>query len=101
MSCPLRNKLQINKFIDSEGIVGSYELGNNTIVRFLVENAGGSNEFVVRMKLKEQIEWVDITTLTGNASYAVQSDTYDLIQIECTNLDGTNVILLASGYLDV
>ena len=97
---PQRNKLQINRKIKTTGIVQELDIANNDVVRFVVENANAGNTFIIRMKLKGQLGWDNVGTLTGNVNQTLKSDVYDFMQIECTVLDGTNVKLLASGFID-
>jgi len=92
------NKLGINVFVLSTGIIGNYDISDNDSVRFVVENAGPSNVFQIRMKLDAQNGWTDVKTISGSKSEVLKTDTYDLMQIECLTLDGSGVKLLASGF---
>ena len=92
------NRFGYNDRIEQTGVLLETEILEDDKIRFVVQNAGGSNEITISAKLKGQSNYVPLKTLTGTTEDLVTVDTYELIKIECTTLDGNNVILLGSGF---
>jgi len=99
MSRNQRFKFEITQRVEQTGILGEFDIIDSDLTRFVVENAGGSNEFVIRAKLKGASTWNDLLTITGSDNVTLSVDTYELLQIECTTLDGSEVRFSGSGFL--
>lgn len=94
--------LEITKYFTQAELLqgtedGGFEIGNLEKARVVIENAGGGNEVVLRVKIKGQSSYTTLTTLTGNTNVLVDIRTYDLLQIECTTHSGTPKFILV-GY---
>lgn len=92
---------QINELISSTGLVqnATYEVGGIDKIRFITENAGGSNNFDIKVKIKGQTNFVTLGSITGNADKLMDIRTYDLMQIDCTVFDSPLYItLLGTGF---
>ena len=92
------NKFGYNDRLESTGILTEVEIFDDDKIRFVVENAGASNEIVISAKISGQSTFDVLKTLTGTTEDLVIVDTYDIIKVECTTLDGSNVKLIASGF---
>lgn len=80
-------KLSINQRVTAIGMLsdtGIYDIADESKVRIVVENAGGGNTVVVRGRIKGQVLFTNIKTLSGSDNQVVNVFTYDEIQIECT-----------------
>jgi len=91
---------QINEFVQQTGVVqgATFEVSGIDKIRFVVENAGLTNAFEVKVKIKGQSSFTTLTTLLGNSDKLLDIRTYDLMQINCTVLDGTIIKLLGTGF---
>lgn len=92
------NKLGFNDYILTTGIIAEFDLEDNDIVRFTVENANPGNSIELYVKLDGQDNWKLVKTITGADSGRVETNSYDRLQVRCSTLDGTNVKLLGSGF---
>jgi len=92
------NKLGINQFILSTGLIGEYDLENNDYIRVAVENANAGNTVDLYVKLNGQTNWKLIKSITGTTSDSIITNSYDELQVICSTLDGTNVKILGSGF---
>jgi hypothetical protein len=94
---------QINEIVQTAGIINggtdqAYDISGLDKIRFVVEGAGVTNNFELRVKIRGQSNFTTITSLAANASVLVDVATYDLLQIECTVFDGTLVKLVGVGF---
>lgn len=92
------NKLGVNQFIESTGVIGDYNLEDNDFIRVTIENANGGNTIDLYVRLDGQTTWKLVKSISGADSGRVDTNSYDELQIRCSVLDGTNVKLLASGF---
>ena len=92
------NKIGLNRSITQAQELGVYDLADNDKVRVVVEDAGGSNEVEISVKLDGQSSWKLLKTIVGSDSENLDTDTYDFLKIECTVFDGTRIKVLASGF---
>lgn len=93
-------KMRINKTISSPQILGTYDVSDESKIRFVIENAGPSNVIVVRARITGQSSFTAIKTIIGAVSEVVNVFTYEEVQVECTTFDSTSniVTILASSF---
>lgn len=81
-------KLRINERRTAIGFIGSengiFDIGDESKVRVVVDNAAVGNTVIVRGRIKGQLNFVNLKTISGNDNVSVNVFTYDEIQIECT-----------------
>ena len=95
-ACTGFNKLQLNRPIESLGvIITDIDLNGTGKIRFKLEGTVG-NQVDVRFKLKGQSSYTDIQTIEVGTEYVINASTYDFIELECVTFTG-NFKLLASG----
>lgn len=92
------NKLQLDRFIESSGIIISdIDLNGTSKIRFKIEGPAG-NEVDVRLKIAGEDSYTDMQTIEVGSEYIVSTDTYDYLELECVTFTG-NFTLLASGNI--
>lgn len=80
-------KMRINRAISSAQNLGIFDISDEGKVRFIVQEAGGSNEITIRGRLKGQPNFIFLKTLTGSINEVVNVFTYEELEIECTVCD--------------
>jgi hypothetical protein len=78
------NVMAINETIIGVKTFSNLDVGDESKIRIVIENAQAGNTVVVRGKLSGQSNYVNLKTLTGNVNENINVFTYDLIEIECT-----------------
>jgi hypothetical protein len=79
--------MRINRAISSAQNLGIFDISDEGKVRFIVQEAGGSNEITIRGRLKGQPNFIFLKTLTGSINEVVNVFTYEELEIECTVCD--------------
>ena len=95
------NKFELNRILTTTGSLGNFQLNeSNDFIRFVVENANGGNTIVVKAGLNGQDEsnFTTVLTLSGSDNKIVTVNNYEVININCTVLDGTNIKIIGSGF---
>lgn len=95
-----KQKLGIEVSIFDATEIGVYNITDSDFIRFVVEDAGASNELVIETKLEEQSTWQTLKTFTGSGTFVITTQTYDLMRVTCSTFDGTSVKIIASGFFD-
>lgn len=97
-----QQKLHFVKSFTATGIIGAevVEALLARRARVVVENVGGTNEVVVRGRIKGQTAFQTLSTITGPSSgTTVDTSLVDELQFECTTYDASGAPkLIASGF---
>jgi len=90
--------MRINKTISSAESLGSFDVSDESKVRFVIEDAGPSNTLVIRARLYGQQDYTVLKTIIGATTDVVNVFTYEELQVECTVYDSlTNEITIIAA----
>jgi hypothetical protein len=90
----------LNKQILSSGSLGIFDITDDLVVRVVVENAGATNNIVIRGRIKGQAAFTTLQNIAGSISTTVTVATYDEIEIDCTVYDSlsSSVKVIATSF---
>jgi len=90
----------MDKYINSTGVILSFDIDLDNTFRFVIENAGASNEIVISARIFGAADYVEIRTITGSDKVRLDIDSYDQIKVECTVYDSlsSHVRVIAKGF---
>jgi hypothetical protein len=81
--------MRISRAISTSQSLGIFDISDESKVRIIVQEAGPSNTLIVRGRLKEQPNFIELYTITGSVNQVINIFTYEEIQIECTVCEPT------------
>lgn len=81
--------MRISRAISTSQSLGIFDISDESKVRIIVQEAGPSNTLIVRGRLKEQPNFIELYTITGSVNQVINVFTYEEIQIECTVCEPT------------
>ena len=81
--------MRISRAISTSQSLGIFDISDESKVRIIVQEAGPSNIIIVRGRLKEQPNFIELYTITGSVNQVINVFTYEEIQIECTVCEPT------------
>lgn len=93
-------KASVVQNITKAEIISTLVVSDETKLRFVVSNADSGNIISVKGRIVGQLDWDDITTLTGTNKTLVTVKTYDEVIIECTTFSSLTdfVRVVASSF---
>jgi hypothetical protein len=98
---PASGKFGLNRYVQSIGTLGTFDVIDTQTAKFVVTNASPGNVFSVRGKINGQNTYVLIDTLVGSVTKDIDITKFDYIEIECTTYvsQSTYVQIDGSGFV--
>lgn len=96
----ISGKFGLDKYVDSTGSLGVFDIDGDYKIKFVVTGAGPSNTFEIRGRIQGQDDFVVIDTVVSNATKTIKVEEYDFLEIVCTIFSAvqTRIRIAGSGF---